>query len=61
MRVKCRIAVGAKDAQVLQPMIVTDTVDVIEDETHPTSLPQLALPTELADRLLEAFSQEPSL
>lgn len=35
-------------------MVVTDAVDVIEDQRHPLSHPRLVLSAELADRAFQA-------
>jgi hypothetical protein len=42
-------------------MVVAHAIDVVQDEAHAATLPQLALPTELADRMLEPSSKEPPL
>jgi hypothetical protein len=54
-------AIRAHDAEVLQPIIVADTVDVIEDQRQPASAPQLSLTAQLAPACLEAFLIEPLL
>src|SRR3954467_11674384 len=61
MRVQSRVAVRTHHAQVLEPIVGRLTIDVIEDERHAVSVPDLALPAELADRPLELFVEEPSL
>jgi len=48
------VAVWAHDAEVVETVVGSDAVDVIEDESHPPAAPLLALPAELARRLLEA-------
>ena len=61
VRVERRVAVRAEDPQVLEPMVVAHAIDVVEHEAHPMALPQLALTTELADRMLEPRSEQPPL
>jgi hypothetical protein len=48
------VAVGADDAQVLEPVVGCVPVDVIEDQRHPPAVPDLALAAEFADRRLQA-------
>jgi hypothetical protein len=53
MRVKRRRTVRAHDPQVLQPVVVADAVDVIENEPHRPIPPDRALTAQLTDRRLE--------
>jgi hypothetical protein len=41
-------AVRADDLQVLQPVVVADPVDVVDDQRHQPATPLLALAAELA-------------
>ena len=54
-------AVGTVDAEVLEPVVIRHTVDVIQDERHPTPAPVLVLSAELAGGLFEAFAVQPYL
>jgi hypothetical protein len=45
MRVQGGGAVGTDDAEVLQAMVITDAIDVIQDQRHGLSVPQLTLTT----------------
>jgi len=58
MRVECRCAVGADDAQVLQPIVVAHAVDVVEDQPHGAASPKVVLTAELTDRRLATFCVE---
>lgn len=42
-------------------MVVTNAVDVVEDQTHAPTTPLLVLPAELAHPLLDALGEEPAL
>jgi hypothetical protein len=53
VRVERRRAVGAEDPQVLEPVVVADAVDVVEDQRHPRPAPLLVLAAELAALRLE--------
>src|SRR5689334_19320519 len=59
--VKCRVAVRTDDAEVLDPIVVANPVDVIEDERHVPPVPRLALAAELANTVLEPLLVEPCL
>ena len=61
MRVERRRAVRADDPEVLEPVVVGDAVDVVEDQRHPPPVPLLALPAELARARLEPVVVEPLL
>jgi hypothetical protein len=61
MRLQRRGAVRAHDAQVLDPVVVTDAVDVIQDQGHSASAPHLALAAELALTHLQPRLVEPLL
>jgi hypothetical protein len=59
---KRRCAVGADDLEVLDAVVGSDTVDVVEDQRHPSPFPGLALPAQLAHtgfdaRRIQAFLQ----
>ena len=54
-------AVWADDAKVLQAMVVSDPVDVVEDQRHPATSPDLALAAQLTAALLESSLVEPLL
>jgi hypothetical protein len=56
-----RRAVRTHDAEVLEPVIVADPVDVVEDQRKPASAPQLALPAELAALRLKSRRVQPLL
>lgn len=47
--------VGTDNPQVLDPVVVSYAIDVIEDETHAIPVPQLSLAAELTLRLFETF------
>jgi hypothetical protein len=47
--------VGTHDAEILDPVVVTDPVDVIEDKRHPPPFPGLALAAQLAPSRLESL------
>jgi hypothetical protein len=49
-----RGTVRAHDPQVLESVVIVDTVDVVENEARAMSSPLLALAAELADARLEA-------
>jgi hypothetical protein len=51
--------VGAEDPEVLDPVVVRDTIDVVENHAHDLAPPELALAAALADRLLEPGLIEP--
>ena len=61
MRVESGGAVRADDAQVLDPVVVAHTVNVVEDEADRAPVPVFVLPTELAAPLLEPGRVEPPL
>jgi hypothetical protein len=54
------VAVGAQNAQVLQPVVVSPTIDVIQLKGNGILIP-LASPTSLALRLLHSLPDEPLL
>ena len=54
VRIQRRRAIGAEDSQVLNPVVVPNAVDVIEDHRHPLAAPALALTALLAFRSLQA-------
>jgi hypothetical protein len=60
-RLESRRAVRADDAQVLKAVVVSDAVDVIEDERDRAPAPRTALTAELADRAFHAGLVEPLL
>jgi hypothetical protein len=45
VRVQRRSAIRADDLKVLQPVVIPDAVDVIEDHPHWLAAPDLTLPT----------------
>jgi hypothetical protein len=51
-------AVRADDAEVLQPVVVAPAVDVIEDETHRVTAPELSLAAQLAPARFQAVRPE---
>ena len=51
-------AVRAQDPQVLQAVVVADAVDVVEDQAHRPSTPQLALAADLTARRLQPLAVE---
>jgi hypothetical protein len=61
MGVERRVAVRADDPQVLDPVVMAVAVDVVEDQRHAMSLPDLVLAAQLAPALLEPFAVEPLL
>jgi hypothetical protein len=65
VRLEGRCAVRADNAEVLEAVVVSDTVDVVEDERHLASAPRAPLTAELAGRtfnagLVEALLQVPA-
>jgi hypothetical protein len=54
-------AVRADDAEVLEPVVVVDPVDVVQDQRQRAPPRELALAAELAATLLEAFGVQPLL
>ena len=54
-------AVRADNPQVLEPVVVGDSIYVIQDERHPTAHPFLILPTQLALSLLDPFLEQSGL
>jgi hypothetical protein len=50
-----RRTVRAHDPEVLEPIVVANPVDVIEDQRQPPSLPEFALPAQLTTPRLDAF------
>jgi hypothetical protein len=61
MRVESRGAVRAYDAKVLEPVIIGDTIDVVEDQGHRTIPPLLGLAAEFAFGTLDASCKQPVL
>jgi hypothetical protein len=61
MGLECRRAVRADDPQVLEPVVVENAVDVVEDHRHRLPSPELALPAKLAPRLLDPLREQASL
>jgi hypothetical protein len=59
--VERRGAIGAHDPEVLEPVVVRHAVDVVEDQRHRATAPELALIADLTPRLLDAVGEEPSL
>ena len=55
VRVERGGAVRAHDSQVLEAVVASVAVDVVEDQGHPAASPKLALATQLAPRLLQPF------
>src|SRR5436305_5632676 len=58
MRVECCGAVRADDLEILDAVVCRVAVDVVENQRHPLSVPELADATQLAARNLEAFFVE---
>jgi hypothetical protein len=61
MGFECRRAVRADDPQVLEPVVVENPVDVVEDQRHRLPSPELTLPAKLASRLLDPLREQASL
>jgi len=61
MGVERGVAVRAQDPEVLEPVVVVDAVDVVQDERHPAAAPELALAADLALWMLQAFGEQPAL
>jgi hypothetical protein len=55
MGAKGRCAVRTEDAQVLEPVVVADAVDVVEDQGQLCAAPDFALSAELASSILQPF------
>jgi hypothetical protein len=58
MRIERCGAIGADDLEVLDPIVVWNAVDVVEDQRHQTTPPQFVLAALLATALLEALAEE---
>ncbi len=50
--------VRTDDAEILEAVVISDTIDVVENQRHPVAAPAFVLPAELADALLDAFLEE---
>lgn len=61
VRIEGRGAVRADHPQVLEPVVVPDSVDVVQDQCHAAPPPVLVLTAELADRLDEPGCEQPRL
>ena len=61
MRFECGSAIWADDAQVLEPVVVRNPVDVVDDERHLNPAPFLALAADLALSFLQPGFVESSL
>lgn len=59
--IESRGAIWADDPQILKPVVVRDAVDVIEDQRHPATAPNLVLSAQLAIPRFEAFCEQSSL
>jgi hypothetical protein len=59
--VERRRAVGADDAEILEPVVVRHAVDVIEDQGERATVPELALTAELAPWRLDALGEQTPL
>jgi hypothetical protein len=57
---RCR-TVRADDLKVLEPVVVRDAVDVIQDQRHWASEPFLSLPAQLALAALQALAEQSAL
>jgi len=55
MRVEGRCTVRANDLQILDSVVVSDAVDVIDDHRHTPASPVLVLAAKLASRFLQAL------
>ena len=53
MRIKRRRAVRADDPDVLDPVVVSRSVHVVENQAHSATTPDLPLATDFADRPLQ--------
>ena len=53
VRVESRGTVRAHHAEVLESMVVADPIHVVEDQPHGTAAPDLPLPADFADGLLQ--------
>ena len=61
VRVEGRRTVRTDDPQVLEPVVVSHSVDVVEDHRHGAAPPHLALAAQLAARLLQSLLVKPPL
>jgi hypothetical protein len=61
MSVEGRCAIRADDPKVLKPVVVSDTVLVVEDHRHVLPSPHLSLVAQLTARFLQALFIEASL
>src|ERR1700733_1439170 len=55
-----RGAVGADDPEVLEPVVVRNAIDMVENERHWLALPQFSLAAHVANGLPESLLKEPS-
>jgi hypothetical protein len=61
MRVQGRRAVRTHDLQILDPIVITDPIYVVEDHGHAPSAPVLVLSALLALRLLQTLLKQAPL
>lgn len=53
MRIERRRAIGADNPEILDPIVVGNAIDVIEDQCHPATTPAFALTAHLAPAPLQ--------
>jgi hypothetical protein len=58
VRVERGRAVRAQNTKILEPVVVVDTIDVIQDHRHPRAAPVFALAAHLANRILQALQKK---
>jgi hypothetical protein len=58
MRIECRCAVWADDAEVLQAVVVADAVDMVEYQGHAVASPDLVLAAQFAHAGLDTFAEQ---
>lgn len=61
VRIESRRAIGANDPKILQPVVIPDSVDVIENHRHRLASPHLAQTAKLTLRLLQASCEKAML
>jgi hypothetical protein len=59
VRLECRGTVRACDPKILEPIVIGDAVDVVKDQRHPRTTPDLTLAAELAMPPLEPLFEQP--
>ncbi|HET8954922.1 MAG TPA: hypothetical protein VFN18_04610 [Solirubrobacterales bacterium] len=61
MGIESRRAIRADDSQILDPVVIRNAVDVVEDQSHGPAAPIFVLTTHLAEPLLYPLGEESPL